>query len=406
MNGLACSPFSKLEMDFSMPRILFSVLLVFLVSACQWNESSDSDYDADGVPNELDAFPHDPNETKDSDGDGKGDNADEFPHDYDNDGIPDTLDAFPKDTNESVDSDGDGNGDNADIYPYDFDNDGVPDAQDHFPQDVSKAFIVGGTVTGLSGNIRIHLKGETLTLSNNATFEFAVKKNITLDITLDEYPASQTCIVENIGSIVTNNINDIHITCEDRPLLEHALSNIADVNLSSCLEKLNITYVEEVTKVTCNHATINNIAGLEVFTALTHLNLRYNHLEQLDVSGFSNLITLELSDNHLIRIELGNLPELQYLYLQNNNLSGVGLNGSEKLTTLYLYNNLLTDLDVSALSKLTDLYLFHNQLTSTELGLSEIQDPSANIRLYKNLFDDAAKERLENMKVNYSNLIY
>ena len=389
-----------------MPRILFFVFLFFLVSACQWDESNGSDYDDDGVPNELDAFPHDPTETADSDEDGKGDNSDEFPYDYDNDGVSDALDIFPKDINESVDSDGDGTGDNADIYPYDFDNDGVPDDQDRFPQDANKAFIVSGSVTGLSDVIYIHLKDETVTLSNNTIFEFAVKKNTPLDFTLDGFPTSQTCIIENAGGVALGNVNNINIVCENKPLLVDALANITDANLASCLEKTNITYVEEVTKITCNHASISTIAGLEVLKALTHLNLRYNHLEQLDVSGFSNLTLLDLSDNHLIEITLGTLSDLQHLYLQNNRLSLVSLNGSNKLTTLYLYNNLLTELDVSALSGLSTLYLFHNQLTSTELGLTEINDTSANIHLYENLFNDAAKSRLEEMKNNYLNLTY
>lgn len=50
--------------------------------------------------------------------------------DSDGDGVPDDEDAFPNDPNESVDSDGDGVGNNADA---DDDNDGVPDAQDDYP---------------------------------------------------------------------------------------------------------------------------------------------------------------------------------------------------------------------------------------------------------------------------------
>jgi hypothetical protein len=44
--------------------------------------------------------------------------------DYDQDGVPDAQDAFPGDPKESVDTDGDGIGDNADP---DDDNDGMPD---------------------------------------------------------------------------------------------------------------------------------------------------------------------------------------------------------------------------------------------------------------------------------------
>ena len=70
-----------------------------------------SDQDNDGVPDEWDIFPLDPNEHQDFDGDGIGDNSDT---DDDNDGTLDADDAFPLDPSEDTDSDGDGIGDNAD----------------------------------------------------------------------------------------------------------------------------------------------------------------------------------------------------------------------------------------------------------------------------------------------------
>ncbi len=70
-----------------------------------------ADTDGDGVPDSDDAFPNDPSESKDFDGDGIGDNADA---DDDGDGVDDNVDAFPYDKAEQVDADGDGIGDNAD----------------------------------------------------------------------------------------------------------------------------------------------------------------------------------------------------------------------------------------------------------------------------------------------------
>ena len=64
-----------------------------------------ADTDGDGVPDSLDAFPMDANETSDYDGDGVGDNADT---DDDNDGVFDQEDAFPFDGGASKDSDADG----------------------------------------------------------------------------------------------------------------------------------------------------------------------------------------------------------------------------------------------------------------------------------------------------------
>jgi hypothetical protein len=88
------------------------------------------DTDGDGVGDNSDAFPTDPNESVDTDGDGVGDNSDAFPTDpnesvdTDGDGVGDNSDAFPTDPNESADTDGDGIGNNADT---DDDNDEMPD---------------------------------------------------------------------------------------------------------------------------------------------------------------------------------------------------------------------------------------------------------------------------------------
>lgn len=77
----------------------------------------------------IDAFPLDPNEHLDTDGDGIGNNADD---DDDADGVTDENDAFPLDPTEHADLDGDGIGDNTDP---DIDGDGIPNDQDPAPLD-------------------------------------------------------------------------------------------------------------------------------------------------------------------------------------------------------------------------------------------------------------------------------
>ena len=115
-----------------------------------WIATPAPDSDGDGVPDDEDAFPNDPNETVDSDGDGVGDNGDAFPNDpnestdTDGDGVGDNADAFPNDPNETADSDGDGVGDNADDFPndpnetQDSDGDGVGDNSDYYPNDPTR----------------------------------------------------------------------------------------------------------------------------------------------------------------------------------------------------------------------------------------------------------------------------
>ena len=123
-----------------------------------------SDTDSDGISDAKDAFPNDPSETLDTDGDGTGDNADT---DDDNDGIADNKDAFPLDNSETADVDGDGVGDNSDAFPSDStetadtdgdgtgnnadtddDNDGIADNKDAFPLDNSETADVDGDGVG------------------------------------------------------------------------------------------------------------------------------------------------------------------------------------------------------------------------------------------------------------------
>ena len=87
------------------------------------------DSDNDLAVDQFDAFPSDPDEYRDSDGDGTGNYADT---DDDNDNVLDADDTFPLDATESLDTDSDGTGNNADT---DDDNDGVADVNDSSPLD-------------------------------------------------------------------------------------------------------------------------------------------------------------------------------------------------------------------------------------------------------------------------------
>ena len=79
---------------------IMAIAIIMIIIAAPWiqeqlfsPDSHSHDSDGDGVPNEEDAFPYDPSEWTDSDGDGIGDNGDT---DDDNDGILDVFDFVPR----------------------------------------------------------------------------------------------------------------------------------------------------------------------------------------------------------------------------------------------------------------------------------------------------------------------
>lgn len=115
------------------------------------------DSDGDGIPDDSDPCPGDPNNTctTDSDGDGipdesdpcPGDPTNNCPRDSDGDGLPDESDPCPTDPTNTCsppDSDNDGLPDRSDPCPFDptntcvpidSDRDGIPDYADECPTD-------------------------------------------------------------------------------------------------------------------------------------------------------------------------------------------------------------------------------------------------------------------------------
>ncbi|MGB3150816.1 MAG: cadherin domain-containing protein, partial [Maribacter sp.] len=129
----------------------------------------DVDTDGDGIPDDADDFPNDPDEDTDTDGDGTGDNEDD---DDDGDGTLDDEDAFPKNPDEDTDTDGDGIGDNEDEENnLDRDGDGVPDSEDAFPDDSEESVDQDGDGVGankdLDDNNR-NIREEQLVISAEA----------------------------------------------------------------------------------------------------------------------------------------------------------------------------------------------------------------------------------------------
>ena len=111
-------------------------------------DGDDDDIDGDGIANNQDVNAYDSSLSADADGDGIDDSVDT---DWDNDGVANAQDAFPRDATEIADTDGDGIGNNADT---DDDGDGVADASDAYPLDDQRTLFelanLGADLSGLT----------------------------------------------------------------------------------------------------------------------------------------------------------------------------------------------------------------------------------------------------------------
>ncbi|WP_423896607.1 leucine-rich repeat domain-containing protein [Candidatus Pelagadaptatus aseana] len=98
----------------------------------------------------------------------------------------------------------------------------------------------------------------------------------------------------------------------------------ADKSLQNCLDQTikdqNITSPQQLTLLSCSHAGIKSLDGLEVFSNLSHVNLGNNQLQRVQALGkMGRIETLLLNDNQLQSApEILTLPKLQKLDLANN----------------------------------------------------------------------------------------
>ncbi len=346
------------------------------------------DDDNDGVSNANDAFPQDPDESVDTDGDGTGNNADT---DDDNDGASDTDDAFPQDPGESVDTDGDGIGNNADT---DDDNDGVSDIDDPCPLDRDNACSVAGIIP--DANLRAAIEAALGKVSGAPITEAEMERLTRLfehgagisDLSGLEYATNLTRL-----GLEGNDITDVSALA--------GLTNLTELSLFSNAIT-DISALAGLTRLTRLYLGLNNVTDISALAGLTNLtvlSLVGNSVADISLlSGLTNLTELSLSDTNIPDLaalsDLSNLTHLRLIATNTADLSPLA--GLTNLTSVVLSHNKIVDISpLAGLTNLTDLNFWENQiedisalagltnLTRLGLGLNNITEISALAGLTK-----------------------
>lgn len=117
---------------------------------------------------------------------------------------------------------------------------------------------------------------------------------------------------------------------------------------------------------------VTDITGLEYFTSLETLSLKYNKVSDIKpIEGISTLKVLILGENPISSINLDKLGELTDLRLYGTNISDIDLTKAPKLESLYLQRTNVSKVDLTPLQSL-DQALLNKCSNLTELKASNL----------------------------------
>ena len=117
---------------------------------------------------------------------------------------------------------------------------------------------------------------------------------------------------------------------------------------------------------------VTDITGLEYFTSLETLSLKFNKVSDIKpIEGISTLKVLILGENPISSINLDALGELTDLRLYGTNISDIDLTKTPKLESLYLQRTNVSKVDLTPLQSL-DQALLNKCSSLTELKASNL----------------------------------
>ena len=131
---------------------------------------------------------------------------------------------------------------------------------------------------------------------------------------------------------------------------------------------LSAEKIASITEIFCSEEEIENLQGIEFFTALEELCCFDNNLTSLDVSSNTALKHLECYNNNLTSLNVSNNAALEFLSCYNNSLTELDVSHNTALVTLSLFLNGLTDVDVSNNTALKELNCGCNSLNTLDVS--------------------------------------
>lgn len=224
---------------------------------------------------------------------------------------------------------------------------------------VSVLISVPEKFTGVNIYIAKNDSHNTTTLEDGTDFlvelgdSYTVRASTEREATFKCYGIVHDFVITEESTALDLNAEDF---CFERTTIASALNNVADLNLRTCIENLNASYVDDVTILDCEDESIKTLEGINEFRFLTHVLLEGNSTQEL------TSVSLDLHELFQVRIVYGaisevsfNTPRLKHLNLTGNPISEINLDQLTTLEGLEIGHTNITSIDTSKLLKLEQL---------------------------------------------------
>ena len=134
---------------------------------------------------------------------------------------------------------------------------------------------------------------------------------------------------------------------------------LIDLNLDDEIDGfVNTNSISNLEDLVIEDKGIENLSGIEDFTALVGLWVSRNNLTTLDVTQNSNLKFVFVADNALTTLIVDRLTSLEKIQAENNALTTLNISDNQALQQLSLASNQLVSINISNIPNTTQLNTF------------------------------------------------
>lgn len=209
---------------------------------------------------------------------------------------------------------------------------------------------------------------EVTGLSTASTYTVSVKALGTGSFTDSEYATITVTTLENTIHFA-DKVLERRLLAMTEPKIDADGDGKITFEEAAAVKELQLGFdLKPESTVDC----VTDITGLEYFTSLETLSLKFNSVSDIKpIEGISTLKVLILGENPISSINLDKLGELTDLRLYGTNISDIDLTKTPKLESLYLQRTNVSKVDLTPLQSL-DQALLNKCSSLTEIKASNL----------------------------------